>query len=40
MPPQAYWTYDEFLRQAVLFFLSDGKPINITLPTGNNPNYS
>jgi endo-cleaving rubber dioxygenase len=40
VPPQAYWTYDEFLRQAVLFFLSDGKPINITLPTGNNPNYS
>jgi len=24
----------------VLFFLGEGKPINITLPTGNNPNYS
>ena len=40
VPPQAYWTYDEFLRLAVLFFLGEGKPINITLPTGNNPHYS
>ncbi|HWI42881.1 MAG TPA: oxygenase MpaB family protein [Nocardioides sp.] len=38
--PEGYWTFDEFLRLAVLFFLGDGKTINITLPTGNNPNYS
>ncbi len=31
---------DEFLRLAVLFFLGEGKTINITIPTGNNPNYS
>lgn len=40
MPSEAYWAFDEFLRLAVLFFLSEGKPINITMPTGNNPHYS
>jgi len=39
-PPQGYWAMDEFIRLAVLFFLGDGKTINITIPTGNNPNYS
>lgn len=39
-PPQGYWVFDEFLRLAVLFFLGEGRPINITMPTGNNPNYS
>jgi endo-cleaving rubber dioxygenase len=38
-PPQGYWMFDEFLRLAVMFFLGDGKQINITIPTGNNPNY-
>ena len=40
LAPQGYWAFDELLRQSVLFFLGEGKPINITLPTGNNPNYS
>ena len=39
VPPRAYWSFDEFLRLSVLFFLGDGKSINITMPTGNNPNY-
>ena len=40
VPPQAYWAFDEFLRLAVLFFLGEGQQINITMPTGNNPNYT
>ncbi len=40
LPPRGYWMFDEFLRQGVLFFLGDGKPANITMPTGNNPHYS
>jgi len=40
LAPKGYWTYDEFLRLAVLFFLGDGRRINITMPTGNNPDYS
>lgn len=38
--PKGYWTFDEFLRLAVLFFLGEGRTINITMPTGNNPHYS
>lgn len=38
--PQGYWMFDEFLRLAVLFFLGEGRTINITMPTGNNPHYS
>ena len=38
--PQLYWIFDEFLRQGVLFFLGEGERVNITMPTGNNPNYS
>ena len=38
--PQLYWMFDEFLRQGVMFFLGEGKRVNITMPTGNNPNYS
>lgn len=38
--PQGYWAFDEFLRLAVIFFLGDGKTVNITIPTGNNPNYN
>ena len=38
--PQGYWTFDEVMRQGVLFFLGEGKRVDITMPTGNNPNYS
>lgn len=38
--PQGYWLFDEFLRLGVRFFLGEGKVTNITMPTGNNPNYS
>ncbi|WP_109508273.1 oxygenase MpaB family protein [Nocardioides speluncae] len=38
-PPAGYWTFDECLRRAVLFFLGEGQRINITMPTGNNPHY-
>ncbi|MCA1194836.1 MULTISPECIES: oxygenase MpaB family protein [unclassified Saccharopolyspora] len=35
---QAYWMFDEVLRQAVLLFLSRGDyPISISIPTGNRP---
>lgn len=40
LAPKAYWTYDEFLRLSVMFFLGEGKRVNITMPTHNNPNYS
>ncbi|MDA3650118.1 DUF2236 domain-containing protein [Saccharopolyspora indica] len=32
-----YWTFDEFLRQAALLFLSEAGPISIEIPTGNRP---
>lgn len=38
--PKLYWIFDEFLRLGVLFFLNEGRRIDITMPTGNNPNYS
>lgn len=38
--PNLYWVLDEFLRLGVLFFLNEGRRIDITLPTGNNPNYT
>lgn len=37
--PQGYWVFDEFIRLAVRFFLGEGRTTNITMPTGNNPNY-
>ena len=41
MPREAYWLFDEFLRQFVLFYMAELRmPINITIPTFNNPNYS
>lgn len=40
LPPEGYWMFDELLRQGALFFLGEGRPINITMPTANNPNYS
>ncbi|WAL68532.1 oxygenase MpaB family protein [Amycolatopsis cynarae] len=35
--PAAYWTFDEFLRQAALLFLSEAKPISIEIPNANRP---
>jgi hypothetical protein len=35
IPADADWVFDEMLRQAVLFYFDDGKPINITMPTRN-----
>ncbi|MCR6483658.1 DUF2236 domain-containing protein [Amycolatopsis sp. OK19-0408] len=37
LAPAAYWTFEEFLRQAALLFLSEGKPISIEIPDGNRP---
>jgi hypothetical protein len=37
LAPAAYWTFDEFLRQAALLFLSEGKPISIEIPDANRP---
>jgi endo-cleaving rubber dioxygenase len=30
-----YWTFDEFVRQATLLYLSEGQPISIELPTAD-----
>lgn len=40
LAPQGYWMFDEFLRLGVLFFLGEGRQIDITMPTGNNPGYA
>jgi hypothetical protein len=32
------WGFDEFIRIGTLMFLSEGKPISIEIPSGNNPN--
>lgn len=37
LAPEISWTFDEFLRLGVLFFLSEGKPISITIPDANRP---
>ncbi|KAA9155653.1 DUF2236 domain-containing protein [Amycolatopsis acidicola] len=37
LAPAAYWTFDEFLRQAALLFLSEAKPISIEIPVANRP---
>jgi hypothetical protein len=37
LAPAEYWTFDEFLRQAALLFLSEGKPISIEIPDVNRP---
>jgi hypothetical protein len=40
MPREAYWMIDEFLRQFVLFYMSELRmPINIEIPVFNNPRY-
>ncbi|MGW0733964.1 oxygenase MpaB family protein [Streptomyces sp. NPDC002851] len=35
--PEAYWTFDEFLRKTMLFYLSEGRPISIEIPETNRP---
>ncbi|MGV9709536.1 oxygenase MpaB family protein [Gordonia sp. NPDC003424] len=41
MPREAYWLIDEFLRQFVLFYMSELRmPINIEIPVFNNPHYN
>ncbi|ASR34494.1 Latex clearing protein [Prauserella marina] len=37
LAPEAYWTFDEFLRRAALLFLSEARPISIEIPEGNRP---
>jgi hypothetical protein len=37
LAPEAYWTFDEFLRKAALLFLSEAKPISIEIPVTNRP---
>ncbi|AVL99834.1 DUF2236 domain-containing protein [Gordonia iterans] len=40
VPEQAYWLFDEFLRQFVLLYMSELRlPINIEIPVMNNPKY-
>ncbi|MEE2030928.1 oxygenase MpaB family protein [Rhodococcus chondri] len=39
MAPDAYWTFDELLRQFVLLYMSELRPISIEIPEFNNPNY-
>ena len=40
VPKEAYWMFDEFLRQFVLFYMSElHMPINIEIPVMNNPHY-
>ncbi|QNG19670.1 DUF2236 domain-containing protein [Rhodococcus triatomae] len=37
--PQVYWTFDEILRQFVLLYMSELRPISIEIPQHNNPRY-
>ena len=40
MPRQAYWMFDELLRQFVLYYMAELRmPIVIDIPTFNNPRY-
>lgn len=40
VPKEAYWLFDEFLRQFVLLYMSELRlPINIDIPVFNNPHY-
>lgn len=38
--PAGAWMFDELLRQFVLLYMSELKPIRIEIPTMNNPNYA
>jgi hypothetical protein len=35
VPADSYWMFDELIRQGVLFYFDDGKPIYITMPSSN-----
>ncbi|MCU4186606.1 DUF2236 domain-containing protein [Acidiferrimicrobium sp. IK] len=37
--PDGYWTFDEFLRRAALFYLSNGQQIDITIPDVNRTTF-
>ncbi|MFE5338314.1 oxygenase MpaB family protein [Isoptericola sp. NPDC056573] len=37
--PAVYWLFDELLRKVALLYLEPTKPINIDIPTINNPEY-
>ncbi|WP_420749660.1 oxygenase MpaB family protein [Rhodococcus sp. O3] len=39
LAPDAYWAFDELLRQFVLLYMSELQTISIEIPTFNNPNY-
>ncbi|MCK0092580.1 DUF2236 domain-containing protein [Rhodococcus sp. HNM0563] len=39
LAPEAYWTFDELLRQFVLLYMSELRTISIEIPEFNNPNY-
>lgn len=40
VPREAYWMFDELLRQFVLYYMAELRmPITIEIPTFNNPNY-
>lgn len=39
LAPEAYWTFDELLRQFVLLYMSELQTISIEIPEFNNPNY-
>lgn len=39
LAPEAYWTFDELLRQFVLLYMAELRPISIEIPEFNNPNY-
>jgi hypothetical protein len=35
IPENVYWMFDEIIRQGVLFYFDEGRPIYITMPAGN-----
>ncbi|MFE5341217.1 oxygenase MpaB family protein [Isoptericola sp. NPDC056578] len=37
--PAVYWLFDELLRKVALLYLEPTKPIDIDIPTINNPDY-
>ncbi|NLU84286.1 oxygenase MpaB family protein [Rhodococcus sp. HNM0569] len=37
--PDAYWTFDELLRQFVLLYMGELGALSIEIPEHNNPNY-
>ncbi|HVM55781.1 MAG TPA: oxygenase MpaB family protein [Acidimicrobiales bacterium] len=39
LAPELYWAFDEVLRQGIILFLSQGRPISIELPEGNREHY-